>query len=94
MQRARITQPPIAPYEATSALAMLLVRDHGAITVQLVGLPPGTSALMFKFISPEVLASFGGPEAYARAIDDCLGKLAEMLPDPGRIRRLLLGEGA
>jgi L-seryl-tRNA(Ser) seleniumtransferase len=93
MERAKITRPPIVPYEATSAVAMLLVRDYGAITVQLVGLPPGTSALMFKFISPEVLASFGGPDAYARAIDDCLGKLAEMLPDPGRISRLVLGEG-
>ena len=33
-------------------------RDHGVITVQLVGLPPGTSALMLKFIPPESLERF------------------------------------
>jgi L-seryl-tRNA(Ser) seleniumtransferase len=70
---------------------MLLVRDHGVITVQLVGLPPGTSALMLKFIPPETLERFGGADAYAAAIDDSLSKLAEMLERPEAIRRLLLG---
>jgi L-seryl-tRNA(Ser) seleniumtransferase len=92
MERAGITAPPIVPYEAASALAMLLLRDHGAITVQFVGVPPGTSAVMLKFIAPEALARFGGAAAYARAIDDSLTKLAGMLR-PSPIRRLLLGDG-
>jgi L-seryl-tRNA(Ser) seleniumtransferase len=57
-----------------------------------VGLPPGTSALMFKFIAPEVLQRFGGAEAYVQAIDACLDKLAGMLAEPAQIRRLLLGD--
>ena len=92
MQRADITTAPIVPYEAASALAMLLLRDHGIITVQFVGIPPGTSAVMLKFISPEALERFGGPAAYARAIDDSLTKLSKLLGDPKQIARLLLGE--
>jgi L-seryl-tRNA(Ser) seleniumtransferase len=72
---------------------MLLLRDYGIITVHFVGLPPGTSALMFKFIAPEVLKAFGGAEAYAEAIETCLDKLAGMLAEPARIRNLLLGHG-
>jgi L-seryl-tRNA(Ser) seleniumtransferase len=93
LQRAGLQTPPIVPYEASAALAMLLLRDYGIITVHFVGLPPGTSALMFKFIAPEVLKAFGGAEAYAAAIATCLDKLAGMLAEPTRIRNLLLGHG-
>src|SRR6266513_941381 len=92
MTRAGVTAPPVVPYEAASALAMLLLRDYGVITVQLVGVPPGTSSVMLKFIAPETLARFGGADAYARAIDDGLTKLAGMLAEPTQIARLLLGE--
>jgi L-seryl-tRNA(Ser) seleniumtransferase len=92
MQRAGLQTPPIVPYEASAALAMLLLRDYGAITVHFVGLPPGTSALMIKFIPPETLQRFGGSQAYAQAIDACLHTLAGMLAEPEKIRRLLLGD--
>jgi L-seryl-tRNA(Ser) seleniumtransferase len=92
MERAGMTTPFFAPIEATAALAMLLLRDHGMMTVHFVGLPPGTSALMIKFIPPETLARFGGRQAYARAIDDALTKLAAMVGDPEKIRRLLFGD--
>jgi L-seryl-tRNA(Ser) seleniumtransferase len=92
MQRAGLRTPPIVPYEASAALAMLLLRDYGVITVHFVGLPPGTSALMIKFIPPETLQRFGGSQAYARAIDACLSTLAGMLAEPAQIRRLLLGD--
>src|SRR5438270_10455967 len=82
MQRAGLRTPPIVPYEASAALAMLLVRDYGIITVHFVGLPPGTSALMFKFIAPEALKRFGGAQAYARAVDASLNVLAGMLAEP------------
>ena len=94
MQRAGLRTPPVVPYEASAALAMLLVRDYGIITVHFVGLPPGTSALMIKFIAPEVLKRFGGAQAYAQAIDDCLNTLAGMLAEPAQIRRLLLGDAS
>lgn len=93
MQRAGLSTPPVVPYEASAALAMLLLRDYGMLTVHFVGLPPGTSALMLKFIAPEVLKRFGGAQAYARAIDACLNTLAGLLTEPAQLRRLLLGDG-
>jgi L-seryl-tRNA(Ser) seleniumtransferase len=92
LARAGLRTPPIVPYEASAALAMILLRDYGILTVHFVGLPPGTAALMFKFIAPEVLTRFGGAQAYARAVDASLNTLAEMLAEPGHLRRLLLGE--
>jgi L-seryl-tRNA(Ser) seleniumtransferase len=93
MDRAGLRTPPIVPFEATAALAMLLLRDHGMMTVHFVGLPPGTSAHMIKFIPPETLDRFGGAAAYARAVDDGLTKLAAIVADPDKIRRLLFGDG-
>jgi L-seryl-tRNA(Ser) seleniumtransferase len=92
MERAGLRTPPVVPFEATAALAMLLLRDHGMMTVHFVGLPPGTSAHMIKFIPPETLARFGGAQAYARAIDDGLTRLAAIIGDPEKIRRLLFGD--
>ena len=92
LERAGLHTPPMVPYEASAALAMLLLRDYGILTVHFVGLPPGTSALMVKFIAPEVLQRFGGAQAYAQAIDESLNTLAGMLAEPEQIRRLLLGD--
>jgi L-seryl-tRNA(Ser) seleniumtransferase len=92
MERAGLRTAPIVPIEATAALAMLLLRDHGMMTVHFVGLPPGTSALMIKFIPPETLARFGGAGAFGCAVDDAVTKLAAMIGDPEKIRRLLFGD--
>jgi L-seryl-tRNA(Ser) seleniumtransferase len=79
----------LAPIEATAALAMLLLRDHGILTVHFAAVPPGTSALLLKFISPETLERFGGAEAFAAAVDQSLGALGELLRSPGELRSLL-----
>jgi L-seryl-tRNA(Ser) seleniumtransferase len=78
----------LAPIEATAALAMLLLRDHGILTVHFAALPPGTSALLVKFIPPETLERFGGPEAFAAAVDESLDGLAGV-PDADGLRSLL-----
>ena len=85
LERACLRTAPMVPYEASAALAMLLLRDYGILTVHFVGLPPGTSALMFKFIAPEVLKRFGGAQAYAQAIDESLNTLAGLLAEPEHI---------
>jgi L-seryl-tRNA(Ser) seleniumtransferase len=79
----------LAPIEATAALAMLLLRDHGILTVHFAAVPPGTSALLLKFISPETVERFGGAEAFAAAVDQSLDGLAELLRSPGDLRLLL-----
>lgn len=92
MERGGVAKPPIVPYEATAALAMLLLRDHGVLTVHFAALPPGTSSLLFKFVPPETLARFGGAAALARAVDGSLTALGALLGRPGGVRALLLGE--
>ena len=57
---AQATGSALLPYEATAALAMLLLRDHGILTVHFAASPPGTSALLLKFVPPETLEAFGG----------------------------------
>jgi len=79
----------IAPYEATAALAMLLLRDDGILTVHFAALPPGTSALLLKFLPPETLERFGGPERFATAVDESLDALAGIVGDPESLAGLL-----
>ena len=92
LERGEFEEAPIVPYEASAALAMLLLRDHGVITVAFVGLPPGTSAIMIKFIPPETLETFGGPGVFADAIDSSIDELTKLLKQPTELRSLLLGE--
>jgi L-seryl-tRNA(Ser) seleniumtransferase len=91
LRRGDLETPPIVPYEAAAALAMLLLRDHAMLMVHFVGLPPGTADLLIKFVPPETLARFGGAAKYAAAIDDGLTRLGLLLREPASIRELLLG---
>jgi L-seryl-tRNA(Ser) seleniumtransferase len=83
--------PPLVPYEATAALAMLLLVEHGILTVHFAAVPPGTSALLLKFVPPELLERFGGAECFADAVSGCVGRLADVAGDEKALRRLLLG---
>ncbi len=92
MERGGLAAPPVVPFEATAGLAMLLLKTYGVLTVHFAGLPPGTSALLIKFVPPEVLKRFGGAEAFADAIDDCVTRLAEVVADAAAFRELLYGD--
>jgi L-seryl-tRNA(Ser) seleniumtransferase len=91
MRRGSVEEPPIVPYEAAAALAMLLLQNHGMLMVHFVGVPPGTADLLIKFVPPETLERFGGAGRYARAIDDSLTRLGALLREPASIAALLLG---
>jgi L-seryl-tRNA(Ser) seleniumtransferase len=91
MERGGIREPTVVPYEASAALSMLLLRDHGMLMVHFVGVPPGTADLLIKFVPPEILERFGGAAKYAQAINDSLTRLGELLRDRENIRELLLG---
>src|ERR1700757_4250893 len=84
--------PPLVPYEASAALSMLLLRDHGMLMVHFVGVPPGTADLLIKFVPPETLERFGGARKCADAINTSLTTLGELLREPESIRDLLLGK--
>ncbi len=84
-----VTHCRLVPYEATAALAMLLLSDHGILTVHFAALPPGTSALLLKFVPPETLTRFGGPDRLAAAVSESLDVLATLVADEPALRRLL-----
>lgn len=90
LARAGGEEARIVPYEATAALAMLLLVDHGMLTVHFAAVPPGTSAMLFKFIPPELLERFGGSQRFAEAVEASLDRLGTIVADPGAVRRLLL----
>ena len=90
MERAGLSATPIVPYEATAALCMLLLQDYGILTVHFVGVPPGTGDLLIKFVPPETLERYGGPEPFAKAVDSSLSRLATLLREPESIQSLLL----
>ncbi len=91
LERAGLSQAPLVPYEAAAALAMLLLQDYGILAVHLAALPPGTADFLFKFMPPETLQRFGGPQAFAQAIDASLDKLAGLVAKPEHIQQLLFG---
>jgi L-seryl-tRNA(Ser) seleniumtransferase len=90
MERGGVKQAPIVPFEATAALCMLMLEEHNMLTVHFVGMPPGGGDILFKFIPPETLTRFGGPEKFAQAVDASLSRLGQLLKEPEKIRRLLL----
>lgn len=92
LERAALPAVPVVPYEVTACTAMRLLVDYGILTVHFAGMPPGTSALLFKFIDPDELERFGGPDRLAEAVDDVLTKLARALGEPEELGALLYGQ--
>jgi L-seryl-tRNA(Ser) seleniumtransferase len=92
MERSGVKEPPIVPYEAAAAFCMLLLEDYRMLTVHFVGMPPGTADILFKFVPPETLERFGGPEKFANAVDASITKLATFVKNPERLPALLFGE--
>jgi L-seryl-tRNA(Ser) seleniumtransferase len=88
-ERAGLAETSLVPFEASATLAMLLLRDHGIVSVHFAGMPPGTSAMLFKFIPPETLQRFGGATAFAEAVDGSLSNLAGVMGDREQVRALL-----
>ena len=81
----------LVPIEATAALAMQLLSDHGLLTVHFAAVPPGTPDLLLKFVPPETLASLGGPEALASAITASFERTLDALRSAESVRELLYG---
>lgn len=92
MERGGVDEATVVPYEASAALSMLLLRDHGMLMVHFVGVPPGTAYLLIKFVPPETLERFGGARKYAEAVNSSLTRVGELLREPESIRDLLLGK--
>lgn len=91
MERGGVGAAPVVPYEASAALAMLLLRDCNMLMVHFVGVPPGTADLLIKFVPPETLERFGGAKKYAESVNASLTKVGRLLREPQRLKDLLVG---
>jgi L-seryl-tRNA(Ser) seleniumtransferase len=91
MERGGVKEPPIVPYEAAAAFCMILLQEYRMLTVHFVAMPPGTANILFKFVRPETLERFGGPEKFAQAVDAAVTRLGTLLREPARISSLLFG---
>jgi len=70
----------------------IYLEEHRMLRVHLVGMPPGTADILFKFVPPETLERFGGPEKFAQAVDSAITSLGMLLWEPERIKAVLFGD--
>ncbi len=89
LRRSGTNAPQIAPIEATAAAAMLLLRDTGAVTIPVSGMP-GSACVYRLMMYPD------GERLGARPIVEgtrrALEQVSELVSDRDATRRLLIGE--
>jgi L-seryl-tRNA(Ser) seleniumtransferase len=88
--RGSVRTSSVVPYEATAGVAMLLLKDHGFVTVNTHGQPGARASLRFKPVLGH-LDRAGGADAVARAVDQTINQMAEFLQAPAVLAHLLLG---
>lgn len=90
LRKSGTNAPQIAPIEATAAAAMILLKETGAVTIPVSGMP-GSACVYRLMMFPD------GERLGQRPIVDgtrkALEEVATLLSDRDATRRLLLGEG-
>lgn len=71
------------------ALSMLLLSDHGIITIPAVGMPGASKTLRFDLASRD--AERLEPELLREAIEDAVDKLSGIISDRKMMEKLILG---
>jgi len=84
------SKPTIAPCEATSALGMVLLQDHGVLTVNTHGQPGARVSLRLK-PTLDALDRVGGFDAVVNAVMASLDKVAKIIDDREAIKQLIVG---
>ena len=92
MSRASIAKlkSGIVPAEASAGLGMLMLSNHGIITVNAVGSPGGRVSLRLK-TSEEELLRFGGAIMVETALNDSINKLCRYINNSMAMQELILG---
>ncbi len=84
-------KPALVPAEATAAIGMILLRDHGILTTNTHGQPGARVSLRFK-PTVDALPRIGGVQGVVQAMDAALAVLAKDINDPRKMAALILGE--
>ncbi|VVD61586.1 selenocysteine synthase [Pandoraea cepalis] len=83
--------PVVVPCEATSALGMILLQDHGVLTVNTHGQPGARVSLRLK-PTLDALDRVGGFDAVVHAVMDSLEKVAQVIGDRAAISQIIIGK--
>ncbi len=81
----------IVPAEATAAIGMLLLRDHGVLTVNTHGAPGGRVSLRLK-PTAGALEAAGGVGGLVSALDAALQEVSHRLDDDAWFAAILFGD--
>ncbi|GAB3627579.1 hypothetical protein PTE30175_02272 [Pandoraea terrae] len=85
------SKPIVAPCEATSALGMILLQDHGVLTVNTHGQPGARVSLRLK-PTLDALDHVGGFDAVVNAVTDSLAKVAKVIDDRAALSQIIIGK--
>jgi L-seryl-tRNA(Ser) seleniumtransferase len=91
IQRGNVSEAPIIPIESTAVLAMLLLRDHGILTVHFASRREQRRCCS-SLSRPRRSSSSAATDAFASAVDTSLDELGRRLADPASVPELLLGD--
>jgi L-seryl-tRNA(Ser) seleniumtransferase len=93
LEHAGLLKTDIVPAEVTAAIGMILLRDHGVLTVNTHGAPGGRVSLRLK-PTAGALAAVGGQGALVCALDEAVAQVADRLGDDTWFTATLFGETA
>jgi len=88
-----LAKTDIVPAEVTAAIGMILLRNHGVLTVNTHGAPGGRVSLRLK-PTAGALAAVGGLDTLVSALDKAVGEVADRLDDAAWFAATLFGESA
>jgi len=92
LARAGMDSCELVPAEVTAAIGMLMLHDHGVLTVNTHGQPGGRVSLRLKPTAGAV-ARAGGPEKLAASLEGAINETAGHLKEPAWFRKVIFGEG-
>lgn len=87
-----IATSKLVPCELTSAVGVVLLRDHGILTVNTHGQPGARVSVRLKPTHGAVQRA-GGIDAVVNALDSALNEVAKHISNPDQIAKMILGEG-
>lgn len=81
----------LVPCEVTSAIGMILLRDHGILTVNTHGQPGARVSVRLK-PTHGAIARVGGMDRAIAAMDDAFNQVARLVDTPTALADLIVGE--
>jgi L-seryl-tRNA(Ser) seleniumtransferase len=86
LERRRLTGTAVTPNEAASAASFVMLRNHGLVTIPVIGMP-GAAATFRLMVYPD--GPRLGLDGYVSAVEDGLAALVDAVAEPARIKSLI-----